>query len=104
MGLKSGIYTAGAQHIASLINSAEGIRRFLPDWDISKISKQASATWLSQQLGREVDIDWILNSIKDGNRFGASGNLSLAHWCEGIQRTRVMSGMSNEDRLYIKTN
>ena len=52
MGLKSGIYTAGAQHLASLINSEEGIKRFIPSWDICKISKEASAKWLSDQLGR----------------------------------------------------
>ena len=39
MGLRSGIQTSSAQHLTSLVKNAEGIRRYLPDWDLNERTK-----------------------------------------------------------------
>ena len=42
MGLKSGMNTAGAQHLASLVNAADGVKRFIPAWNVKQIVREAT--------------------------------------------------------------
>ena len=63
MGLRSGIHTAGAQHLTSLVKNAEGITRFLPSWDIDNIARRTTAEWFSKQLGVMVDMQHFISSL-----------------------------------------
>ena len=101
MGLKSGIHTAGAQHLTSLINSADGIKKFIPGWNIHETAREATEYWLSQQLGRPVNIDLLIKSVSDGQGFGKNGSLSLAQWCESEEESRVLESMNNEERFHM---
>ena len=104
MGLKSGVNTSGAQHLASLVNSADGIRRFVPDWDIKEIAKKATEKWLQKQLCKPVDINLLIDSLLAGNGFGDKTNLSLAQWYEAAEQTRVTMTLDNEEKLHIASN
>ena len=104
IGLKSGIHTAGAQHLQSLVNSAKGIRRFIPNWDLNQKAKEESEVWLSEKLGKKVDTSLIISSLVHGRKFGVSESLSLAQWCESAEKDRVLTSMSSEERLFIESN
>ena len=39
-----------------------------------------------------------------GERFGEKRNLSLAQWCEEMERARVLTTMSSDERLFIESN
>ena len=78
MGLKSGIHTSGAQHLASLVNSAEGIKKLIPEWDIHETAANATEAWFEKQLGQPVDTKLLIDSLEAGEGFGEEHLLSLA--------------------------
>ena len=63
MGLKSGIHTSGAQHLASLVNSADGIRRFIPEWKLYDIAKESTEQWLQEQLAAPINVNLLVDSL-----------------------------------------
>ena len=104
MGLRSGIHTAGAQHLSSLINSAEGVKRYVPGWDLNEIARKETEAWLSEKLGKKINTSLIIDTIIRKEKFGAEGALSLGQWCEAAEEKGVTSSTSNEDRLFTMSN
>ena len=101
MGLKSGIHTAGAQHLTSLVNSADGIKKFIPSWNLHESAREATEGWLCQQLGRTVNINLLVDSVSEGQGFGENSSLSLAQWCESEEESRVIESINNEERFHV---
>ena len=104
MGLKSGLHTAGAQHLTSLVNSADDILNFFPAWDLRDVAKEATELWFSQQLGTAVDFELLLDSVREGSSFGENGNLSLAQFCEELEEKRVLNGLTIDEKLHVESN
>ena len=104
MGLKSGLHTAGAQHLTSLAMSADDIIKFVPSWNVYKTAEEATGKWLSTQLGKNINVRFTVDSVISGDSFGEKSNLSLAQWCEEVERVRVLSTMDSDERLFIESN
>ena len=104
MGLRSGIYTAGAQYLTSLANSNDGVKKFFPHWNMCNIAIKDTRHWLCQQLGKEIDISTILEVVNDEGGFGEDGSLSLAQWCEAVENKRILDKMDGDERLHIESN
>ena len=102
VGLKSGIHTAGAQHLTSLVNSSDDILNFIPSWSLTEVANEATGDWLSQQLGREVDTILLMNPLHEGQAFGKDSHLSLAQWFEEVEVDRVRCKMNNNEKLHIE--
>ena len=104
MGLKSGLKTAGAQHLTSLAMSYDDILKFVLSWNLYEVAEETTANWLSRQLGKDVDSKSIVNAVIGGASFGVSGKLSLAQWCEEAEKERVIQKMDSSERLFIESN
>ena len=104
IGLKSGKNTAGAQHLTSLVNSAEGVRRFIPSWNLNEIAETSTAVWFHKHLGMNTEIPLLVKAVDEGTGFGEQGSLSLAQWCEAVEEKRAVASMRNEERLHIISN
>ena len=104
MGLKSGLKTAGAQHLTSLAMSYDDILKFVPSWNLYETADKMTTKWLSRQLGKDVDSKIIVDAVIASSGFGESGKLSLAQWCEEAEKGRVLRKMDSSERLFIESN
>ena len=93
MGLKSGLYTTAAQHLTSLAMSFDDILKFVPSWNLYEIAEKSTKHALDSQLGKNIDITHIVNSVVKGESFGVQSNLSLAQWCEEVERKRILTAL-----------
>ena len=92
------------EHLTSLVYSVDGIRRFIPKWNLNEVAREATGKWLRQQLCMPVDINLLIVSMIAGKGFGDKSNLSLAQWCEAAARARTIKTFTSEEKLHIASN
>ena len=86
------------------MNSAEGIKKLIPEWDIHETAANATEAWFEKQLGQPVNTKLLIDSLEAGEGFGEERSLSLAQWCESEEQKRVFMSMTNEERLHMISN
>ena len=86
------------------MNYAEGIRKFVPDWNLIEVAESSTKEWFHQHSGRNLEISSLVDPVIEGNGFGESGCLSLAQWCEAMEERKVLTLMSNDEMLRIISN
>ena len=65
MGMRTGIATAGANHLSSLAKCSEDIAKFVPDWDGFAIAVETTGRWLQQKFKFSIDFNEEFQKIKE---------------------------------------
>ena len=102
MGLRTGLHTAGAQHLSSLAKCSVDISKFIPSWNGLMIAQEDTGWRLERQLEKKIDVGDLYHKIRDGNN--GHGNLSIAQKCQIKEAQLVRALMSREELLHIQSN